>query len=113
MTITISDTDPRSIKAVEIAARAGQWLKCRGADGQKAYGIPSQRTPGLYYLANTQTCSCPDFERRQEACKHVLAVRLHCTLVRWAEAQPASRRRQSIATLAAEYDRIFRRFEGD
>ena len=29
MTITISSEDPRSIKAIEIAAGAGQWLKCR------------------------------------------------------------------------------------
>ena len=36
MTITISHTDPRSIKAVEIAAGAGHWLKCRLADGTKA-----------------------------------------------------------------------------
>ncbi len=38
MTITISADEPRSIKAIEIAATLGQWLRCRTADGQKAYG---------------------------------------------------------------------------
>jgi len=46
MMITVSSEDPRSIKAIEIAASAGQWLKCRLADGAKAYGVPSQCTPG-------------------------------------------------------------------
>ena len=49
MTITISAEDLRSIKAVEIAAGAGQWLRCRTADGHKAYGVPSQHTTGRYY----------------------------------------------------------------
>jgi hypothetical protein len=35
MTITISSEDPRSLKAVAIAAEAGQWAKCRTRDGQK------------------------------------------------------------------------------
>jgi hypothetical protein len=38
MTITISSQDLRSVKAIEIATRAGQWLKCRTGDGSKAYG---------------------------------------------------------------------------
>jgi len=46
MMITVSSEDPWSIKAIEIAASAGQWLKCRLADGAKAYGVPSQCTPG-------------------------------------------------------------------
>jgi len=90
VSITISDTDSRSIKAVEIAAGAGQWLKCRLADGHKAYGVPSQHTPGQYHVADCQACSCPDFQRRQDACKHVLAVRLHCALAR------AQQRRQHL-----------------
>jgi hypothetical protein len=35
MTITISAEDPRSIRALEIAAEAGQWIKCRTRDGGK------------------------------------------------------------------------------
>jgi len=54
VSITISADDPRSIKAIEIAAGAGQWLKCRLADGRKAYGIPSQRQAGVYHLTTCQ-----------------------------------------------------------
>ena len=43
MTITISSEDPRSLKAVEIAAEAGQWAKCRTRDGRKLYAVPSQQ----------------------------------------------------------------------
>ena len=110
ITITISDTDPRSIKAVEIAAGAGQWLKCRLADGQKAYGIPSQRTPGHYHVADCRSCSCPDYQRRRDACKHVLAVRLHCTLARAHERKQT--RHLRIVSAADDYDRIFATFEG-
>jgi hypothetical protein len=80
--MTISDQDPRSIKAVEIAAGAGQWLKCRTSDGWKAYGIPSQCLPGRYYLVDVERCTCADFTRRQVACKHIMAVRLHVALVK-------------------------------
>jgi hypothetical protein len=48
VTITISTTDPRSLRALALAASAGQWLKWRGYDGNKRYGVPSQSTPGLY-----------------------------------------------------------------
>jgi SWIM zinc finger len=78
----ISRTDPRSIKAVEIAAGAGQWLKCHTRDGSKRYGVPSQSAAGLHYLADCHTCTCQDFARRQQPCKHVLAVRLHVAGVR-------------------------------
>jgi hypothetical protein len=41
MSITISADNPRSIKAIGIAAGAGQWLTCHTADGAKTYDIPS------------------------------------------------------------------------
>jgi SWIM zinc finger len=82
MTITISSEDPRSIKAIDIAAASGQWLKCRSRDGRKAYGIPASSGNGRYYLVTQTSCTCPDFERRQQACKHVLACRLVCELAR-------------------------------
>ena len=52
MTIAISSEDPRSIKAISIAARASQWLKVRTVEGELAFGIPSQcaQKPGRYYL---------------------------------------------------------------
>jgi hypothetical protein len=125
--VTISAEDPRSIKAIEIAAGASQWLKCRVADGRKAFGVPSQCKPGRYYLVDGQTCTCEDFkrnglstERRGEEgyhgpCKHVLAVRLHCELVKAMRDQATARRRtltllpSPVQTLAAKYDDIFGR----
>jgi len=92
MTITISSQDPRSIKAVEIAADAGQWLKCRIRDGRKLYGVRSQSKPDVCYLADCQSCTCIDFQRHQQACKHVLAVRLHVELVK--ARQPRQRRKE-------------------
>jgi hypothetical protein len=105
MTITISADDPRTIKALEIAATAGQWLKCRTRDGQKAYGVPSQCSADVYYLVDSQLCTCADFKRNglsgarigqvgeHRVCKHVLAVRLHCELVKAQESVRPSRRR--------------------
>ena len=93
MTITINSDDPRSIKAVEIAADAGQWLKCRTSDGRKAFGIRSSRDENHVYLATLISCTCPDAQRHQGlVCKHQLAVRLHCELVRAQQGQPTARR---------------------
>lgn len=122
MAITISSEDPRSIRAIQIAARAGQWLKCRTRDGQKAYGIPSQGTVGCYYLVDLERCTCEDFKRNglshvrlgeagfHGPCKHVLAVRLHCELAKAQQARPG-RRRLRVLPMAADYNRIFS--EGD
>jgi hypothetical protein len=78
--MTMIDTaDSRFAKAVAIADQAGQWLKCRTADGRKAYGVPSQRTPGLYYLTTQSSCTCEDAKcHASPICKHALAVRIHC-----------------------------------
>ena len=40
------------------------------------YKIPSQSGPGSYIVNvdGTPFCSCPDFELRQEPCKHIYAV---------------------------------------
>jgi len=65
--------DMRELKALEIAARQrivfdnGVWL------------VPSQSSATKYRVAlNPVSCTCEDFLLRQEACKHVLAVRLTC-----------------------------------
>ena len=100
MSITISADDPRSIRAIEIAAEADQWLMYRNQDGDQVYGVPSQSEPRRYYVVTLASCDCPDFERNVlavmpadegselRACKHVLAVRLHCELVRAQQLQP-------------------------
>jgi hypothetical protein len=87
MAIAISSQDPRGVKAIQIAATAGQWLKCRSADGSKRYGIPSQSVAGLYYLTDMRACTCPDFQRRGGPCKHIAAVRLHVARVRTEQAR--------------------------
>jgi hypothetical protein len=100
MSITISADDPRTIRAIEIAAEADQWIMYRNNDGQQVYGVPSQSEPRRYYVVTLASCDCPDFERNAlagvasddssglRACKHVLAVRLHCELVRAQQLQP-------------------------
>src|SRR5437868_8525379 len=101
MSVTISADDPRTIRAIEIAADADQWLVYRDQDGHQAYGVPSQSERGRYYLVTPASCDCPDFARHGvpsatasteatelRACKHILAVRLHDELVRAQELQP-------------------------
>ncbi len=95
MSFTISADDPRSIRALEIAAEADHWLQWRTADEQSAFGVPSQSDPNHYYVVTAASCDCPDFRRNAleaspaqpraaepRACKHMLAVRLYCELVR-------------------------------
>jgi hypothetical protein len=106
VTFIISADDPRTIRALEIAAAADQWLNFGSRDGQPAYGVPSQSAPGRYYLVTSSSCDCPDFRGNLDvsaptapaqpdeprACKHMLAVRLYRELVR--AQQPQSRARQ-------------------
>jgi len=87
--VTISSDEPRTLRAVEIAAGASQWLRCRTREGEVAWGVPSQRIAHLYYTTTAQTCTCRDFARHGMRdsrvghygfhffCKHALAVRLH------------------------------------
>ena len=109
MTFTISADDPRSIRALEIAAEADQWLKGRNRAGEEVFGVPSQSDPGHYYIVTRSSCDCPDFRHAQagasdepRACKHILAVRLHTELVRAQQRQPrspASRRRDHLSVV--------------
>ena len=88
MTFTISADDPRTIRAIEIAAEAERWLVGRNAAGEEIFGVPSQCEAGRYYVVTRNTCDCADFRNRSEAgttdhvCKHILAVRLHTELAR-------------------------------
>ena len=79
MPVTISADDLRTIRAIEIAARAADWLRC----SDDAFRVPSQTQPGRYYLVTNTSCDCPGFQQNEDgACKHVIAVRLHGELVR-------------------------------
>ncbi|MBV9577750.1 MAG: hypothetical protein JO057_04070 [Chloroflexi bacterium] len=87
MGITISADDPRSIRAIELAADAAKWRTCRTPDGEDAFVVPSQSQPDRTYVVTSSACDCSDFIRAAEsgaprACKHVLAVRLYRELVR-------------------------------
>jgi hypothetical protein len=104
--ITIDSDDPRSLRAIQLAAEMPQWLRCRTIDGELRFGIPSQRSPGLYHLASEHKCTCEDNRRNglrrtrisddgeHTLCKHVRAVRLQAILlsVDYAAAQPRLRR---------------------
>jgi hypothetical protein len=84
VSFTISADDPRTIRAIEIAAGAEMWLSGHNSDGVQVFGVPSQSGSGQYYTVTESTCDCPDAgrgEADQRACKHMLAVRLHNELV--------------------------------
>ena len=93
MSVTINADDPRTIRAIEIAAEADRWLQGHNAEGEEIYGVPSQSERGRYYIVTLDSCDCPAFLRAHAAsgeedaseprpCKHILAVRLHTELVR-------------------------------
>jgi len=94
VTVTIDPTDPRSVRALAVFATADRWVKGhRKADGRAFFAIPG--SAGAIYYADTRDCTCPDRQqRRVEACKHVLAVRLwklkHDVAQKAAGAQPAA-----------------------
>ncbi len=65
--------DARRQKAHELADRARIEFK----DG--CYSVPSQSGRGTYTVIldeRDSVCDCPDFELREKACKHIMAVRL-------------------------------------
>jgi SWIM zinc finger len=84
MTITVSTSDPRSVKALAILAGAEQWQRGHTKSGRSFYAIPSQVKAGLFHMADARGCSCRDFQRPWDKrgagssgpCKHMLAVRL-------------------------------------
>jgi hypothetical protein len=96
--------DSRFAKAVELAAGAGQWAKVRSKDGErKAYGIPSSKGDGRYYLVTGTSCDC--FDARQHQCKHQLAVAIHCALVKAQQPKPKAKRSAKLAAAPAPADR--------
>jgi transposase len=73
--------DLRELKALELAARSrivfhlGRWL------------VPSQTTGKVYSVSvSPPSCTCEDFELRQQPCKHVIAARL---VAEWDKGEPA------------------------
>jgi hypothetical protein len=106
MTIEISSDNPRSIRAIELASGAAQWLKCRTRDGRKVYAVSSRSKSGLYHLVDNQSCDCQDAKRHAgQPCMHVLAVRLDCELVKAQQSKPRVQRSPKPATAPAPTDR--------
>src|ERR1051326_5707469 len=90
-TIVLSSSESRHAKAIAILANRGQWLRTMQLrDGRPVIGIPSQTRRGVVHLVapDGSACSCQDFVRRQQACKHSLAVKLD-RIGRGADPQPA------------------------
>ena len=106
MTITVSTADPRSLKALALLAGADRWQKGHTRDGRSFYAVPSQ-SGDVLHMADTRACTCRDYERRQDACKHVLAVRLH--VARLQARQP--RRRAARQHTPAEIVEASRHYE--
>jgi len=129
MTFTIDSTDSRSIKAIEIAAQAGQWLKVTLADGSRVWGVPSQRDPSHVYFVSLSPlrCTCEDFQRNgltdrrvgmngeHGLCKHLRAAKLHHELTEATQdrTRGGTRRhlhlvpQQTVSALAQRYTEIF------
>ncbi len=90
--------DPRTSKALELAAQAGGWLRMTDRDGRRFYGIRSSDGRHIYYTRQ-DGCTCPDARHRGGICKHQLAVRLVCAAAQAVEAN--SRRLDQAAELKA------------
>jgi predicted nucleic acid-binding Zn finger protein len=80
MVVTVSSSDPRSVKALALLATSDRWIKAhRKEDGRAFFVVPGNG--GRVYWTDCSACTCPDFARnapqeRGFACKHVLAVRM-------------------------------------
>lgn len=75
--VVLSCGDRRSNEALLLCTEAQRWRKL----GPGRYAIKSRSTNGLVYVVTLHQCTCPDFTRRGEPCKHILAVRLHYAFV--------------------------------
>ena len=94
--LTMTAHDPRTAKALELAASAGQWLRLTDrATGRRAYGIHG-------YAVTRETCTCPDSRHRGTVCKHRLAVAIVCEAAQAVEAN--TRRAAQQAELRAASD---------
>ena len=78
MTVELSPSDPRSVKALALLPAARRWVHgTRKSDG-RAFLIAPASTPGAAYYVDARgaDCTCPDRQARRATCKHMLAARL-------------------------------------
>lgn len=72
---TTTVADQRDLKALDLFARCADWQQGHTKDGRSFFAIPGSE-PHLYHMADARECSCPDFQRAGNLCKHARAVRL-------------------------------------
>lgn len=108
MTIEVSTSDPRSLKALVLLETADRWTKGhRKDDGRPFFAIPG--SAGRVYWTDARACTCPDATRRGLACKHQLAVRLW--IARHADAgtgrAPRRHTPEQVAAASRHYEELF------
>jgi hypothetical protein len=87
--IHIDTEDPRSLRALQICAAADRWIEVSQPGGWIIYLIPSASQPTRRYAVTAAYCTCEDFKRRHDACKHMQALILHLALRELASHAPA------------------------
>ncbi len=78
MTLPQASTRPnrntRELRALELYRTRGHDIR-QASPGEDLYLVPSCTGRGFYSVDySEETCDCPDFRRRRENCKHILAV---------------------------------------
>ena len=74
MVVTVSPTDPRSVRALAVLRTADRCTKGHTKAGRPFFVVPGSN--GHVYWTDTRACTCPDHRERGVACKHILAVRM-------------------------------------
>ena len=93
--------DPRTARALQLAAGAGQWLRLTDREkGARCYGIRSSDGRRVYHTTR-ESCSCPDRAYRGTTCCHMLAARMVCEAAQAVEGNQQRAPRRSPAELAA------------
>jgi len=69
--------DTRELRALKLYRDRGHEIR-QASPGEDLYLVPSCTSRGFYSVDYRQeTCDCPDFLRRRENCKHILAAGVH------------------------------------
>lgn len=82
------NSDTRELRALELYRTRGHEIR---KVGEGLYLVPSCTGRGFYSVDyREETCDCPDFLRRRENCKHILAVGIHHAKRRRSFANPCA-----------------------
>jgi len=77
-------------EALAIFLGHDQWQRGKTKDWRSFLAIPGSE-PGLLHMTDCRECSCPDFQRARNVCKHVRAVRLWMTAYKSGAVAPRPR----------------------